>query len=368
MSLKNIYQSALIAFFKIIFDVKPKKIKKFDELKNILIVRQHNQFGDMLAMTPLLRAVKEKFPKCELTLIASPVNYIGIEGNKRVDRLFIFDKKKILNYKYIKGLFSLLRKKYDAVVVPSTVSISFTSGLISRLAKTKIRIGPATLNGLKNPSDFFFNQRVELNWTEHPDRHVADFALDILRPFGINSDNFSLEIYFNSDDIKKALEFIESLTSDKEELIIGLHVGAGKPANRWSLNKFIRLIETLNRYYKAKFYLTGSRADLELIDYMVDNSEIELNLAIDKKISTLAAIISRSHLFISNDTGVMHVAGATSVLQVSIFGPTNPFQWAPPGKNKLFIRNSDLIDEISVDEVFDLCDKLILEKIKSFKG
>jgi len=68
----------------------------------------------------------------------------------------------------------------------------------------------------------------------------------------------------------------------------------------------------------------------------------------------LAALIAKSNLFITNDTGVMHVAGTTKTPQISIFGPTNPFNWAPVGHQKYFLRKSELIDDVTVDDVENL--------------
>ena len=51
----------------------------------------------------------------------------------------------------------------------------------------------------------------------------------------------------------------------------------------------------------------------------------------------------------------MHVAGTTGTPQISIFGPTNPFNWAPIGPNKYFIRKSELIEDVAVEDVFHLC-------------
>jgi len=55
----------------------------------------------------------------------------------------------------------------------------------------------------------------------------------------------------------------------------------------------------------------------------------------------------------------MHVAGTTSTPQVSIFGPTNPFCWAPIGSNKIFVRRSELIDDVTVQDVFEICEMLL---------
>jgi heptosyltransferase-2 len=58
----------------------------------------------------------------------------------------------------------------------------------------------------------------------------------------------------------------------------------------------------------------------------------------------------------------MHVAGTTPTPQISIFGPTNPFNWAPIGEQKYFLRKSDLINDVTVDEVFSLCKNLLTDK------
>ncbi len=57
----------------------------------------------------------------------------------------------------------------------------------------------------------------------------------------------------------------------------------------------------------------------------------------------------------------MHVAGTTQTPQISLFGQTNPFNWAPYGKDKIFVRKSDLIDDIEAEDVFEIC-KLLLNK------
>ncbi|MFO7444736.1 MAG: glycosyltransferase family 9 protein, partial [Ignavibacteriaceae bacterium] len=94
-------------------------------------------------------------------------------------------------------------------------------------------------------------------------------------------------------------------------------------------------------------------------DFMVQKSTVDLKLFVNRNIPEVAALVSKSDLFISNDTGIMHVAGTTATPQISVFGPTNPFNWAPIGEKKLFIRKSDLIDDITVDDVFDLCKTLL---------
>ena len=356
----NIFSKLIYSFFRK-FSVREVDNFELGNPHKIIVIRQHNQLGDALAGVPLFRAIKEKYPKCHLTVIASPINYQGLLKNKYIDRLFIFNKKKLTVPSYFLRLKKLLDEKYDVAIVPVTVSISFTSNILARYANADTRIGPLILDGKENKSSFFFDRRVNIDWRKFPDQNIYERSLDLVIPFGITTDNFKPEISFDKQDENGAEEFIsEFIKPGKDDLLIGLHVGAGKPQNRWSLKKFILLINRLNELYSAKFYITGSDKDTEEISFIKDNLKIPVSFFLNKPIPQLAALISKSDLFISNDTGIMHVAGATNVPQVSLFGPTNPIVWSPIGVNKKFVRKSDLIDEIDIEDVLDVCSQLLL--------
>lgn len=361
MAKESILSKTIYVVFNRLLGLAENKSRDLGQPKRFIIIRQHNQLGDLLSGVSLFRAVKETYPDSHLTLIVSPFNHPGIIKNRFIDRLFVFDKKKLFNPVYFINFWKLIRENYDVAIVPVVVSISFTSNFIARLSKSRIRIGAESLNGQNNESRFFFDRRVNLDWRNHPDSNVAERSLDIVRPFGINTDNYRAEINFNGADTIAVSRFIEKSCSTKKKFLIGFHIGAGKLSNRWSLEKFSRLIRKLNKNYSANFYITGSKADKEEIEYIKSNLDIALGFFINKPIPQVAALVSESDLFISNDTGIMHVAGTTNTPQISIFGPTNPFNWAPIGPNKYFIRKSELIDDVAVDDVYHLCD-IILNK------
>lgn len=359
MANNSLASTFLFTILKKYFSIKENQSKELGEVCRILVIRQHNQLGDLLAGVTVFRALKEKYPKAHLTLIASKDNYQGAVKNKFIDRLYIFNKTKMFNPFNLYSFFRFLRENYDIVIVPVTVSISFTSNLMARISNSKIRIGPNSLDGNINESAFFFDRRIDIDWRKYPDCNVAEQILEIVRPFGIETKNFNSEISFDKVDVSAAKEFLLSNEISQNNKLIGLHVGAGKIPNRWSLNKFVELINNLSKEYGCNFFLTGSDADKEAIDYVKKNLKIKLNDFLNRPISEVAALISLSNLFITNDTGIMHVAGATDTPQISLFGPTNPFNWAPCGKNKIFIRKSDLIDDISVDDVLKVCKSLL---------
>jgi heptosyltransferase-1 len=361
MAKKNLVSQLVNSFFKLLLSIPENLSREIKPPKKILIIRQHNQLGDLLAGVSLFRALKETYPDSHISLVVSPLNHPGVIKNKFIDKIFIFDKKKLISPFYFLKTIKFLREEYDLVIVPVVVSISFTSNLLARLANAKTRIGANSLDGDLNSSAFFFDRRIDIDWRKHPDSNVSERSLDIVRPFGINTNNYTSEITFDDVDIAAAQKFIDELRDESKKFLIGLHVGAGKPNNRWSLEKYAVLVKKINNIYPSKIYLTGGWAEKEELNYLDRNVDINLGKFINKPIPQIAALISISDLFISNDTGIMHVAGTTNTPQISIFGPTNPFNWAPIGMNKYFLRKSELIDDVSVEDVFHLCE-IILQK------
>ncbi len=359
MSVKSISSNALNFILKKIFAVAENPDKNLGDAKKILVIRQHNQLGDMLAGVSLFRAIKEKYPESHLTLLSSIDNHYGVIKNKFIDELIIFDKSKMFNPVELVKFYFTIREQFDLVIVPVTVSISFTSNLIARLSNSKIRIGPKSLDGKPNASAYFFDRRVDIDWCKYPDSNVSEQILEIVRPFGIDTKDLSSEISFDESDIDIAKKFLSEIEKNSKSILVGLHVGAGKAQNRWSLIKYVELIQKLDKSYNCVFYLTGSDSDNDELNFVIVNSQVKLHKYLNKQIPQVAALIANSDLFITNDTGIMHVAGTTTTPQVSLFGPTNPFNWAPCGKNKIFIRKSDLIDDIEVEDVFCVCKNLL---------
>jgi heptosyltransferase-2 len=351
----------LNSLFKSTLAVEENKSREIPPPKKILIVRQHNQLGDLLSGVSLFRALKKTYKDSHITLIVSPFNYPGIIKNKYIDRFFVFDKTKLINPNYFNRFHKLLKEEYDLAIVPVVVAISFTSNLIARISNSKTRIGPESMDGMFNESAYLFDRRVKLDWRDHPDSNVAERSLDIVRPFGIDTQNYRPEITFDNGDNEKAEQYIVENGFRSKDHLIGLHVGAGKPPNRWSIEKYAKLVDRLNKDFDASFYLTGSNADKDDINLLRSKIDFEMGVFLSRTIPEVASLISKSSLFISNDTGIMHVAGSTNTPQISVFGPTNPFNWAPCGANKYFIRKSELIEDIAVDDVYQLC-RTILNK------
>jgi len=328
-----------------------------DKIESILIVRQHNQLGDMLCSLPLFAAVKKKFINAEITLVASPDNYeiLNSPANKYIDHLILYKKdspKSLINF-YSK----LKKRKYDIGIVPSTVSFSKTSHLINHLSGAKIRIGVSKIGSLINESDFLLDIQKEFNWDK--DRlHQWERNLSIVKQIGCSLT--SNEINDVQLDLSKAeLSYAEKYIAahfPKDSVIIGLHPGAGKPPNRWDVKRFVKLAKKLIENPKVKLLVTGGYMDKEVLEEFKKQAvqeKLKMTFLENEKIRNVSAILSKLHLYITNDTGTMHVAGFVKTKLVSLFGPTPGWEWSPMFDDQIYIQSkSNDINDISVEEVY----------------
>lgn len=333
-----------------------------DNIRNILVVRQHDQLGDMLCAVPLLRALRKNFPQAQITLVASPVNAAIMLNHPCVDKVLTYNKVK---WRDVVRFIHMLRKtSYDLAVVPITVSSSLTSDLIALLSRASYRIGGSSLNGQKNPSAFCYTTLVDLKWISAPHRHQTQRNLDILKPFGITTENLEHEIGLTSDEIMKAQKFLFELRH-RNRLIVGFHPGAGKPENRWGAKQFAHIANKVFNEFQAGIVITVGPMDDEPFEEMKNYLDCQFLALYKKPLREVAAIINELDLFVTNDTGILHVAAGTNANVLALFGPTDAMQWAPLGKKNRYIASKDgKISSISVEEVYTAISLILNENRK----
>jgi heptosyltransferase-2 len=229
-----------------------------------------------------------------------------------------------------------------------------------------IRIGAASINGKENPYSFCFDRRINLDWKKYHDTHITEKILELVRPFGIETKDMRLQIDFTDEDIKSAVGFISKFECEKETLIIGLSLDSINSSSLWSLDNFASLIERINSRFKANFYIIENIDEKKLTGIVLSKLSFEIFTFNDRNVSKMAALIAQTDLFITNNSRIMHIAGSTGTPMIVIFGQTNPYSILPFGENKYFLRKSDLIDDVTVDDAFSLCCK-VLESNKKLK-
>lgn len=326
------------------------------QIRRIVVVRQHDQLGDMLCAVPLLRCLRAAYADAQITLVASPVNHDIMLHHPFVDRLLLYDKRVLRSSvsESISFLRQLRAEPVDLAIVPATVSMSVTSDLLGMLCKARIRIGAASLNGRENPSASCHTLAVDLDWSEQPHRHQALRNLDILAPLGLSCGDISHAVGTTEQERHEANRRLHP-QRDGKRLLLGFHPGAGKPGNRWAPSHFATVINAFCREYDAAAVMTIGPMDTDVRDALLPLLDAPVTVLDGLPIREIAAMISCLDLFLTNDTGIMHVAAGTGIPTLSLFGPTDPAQWAPVGERMHHIRaGSGDIDDIGTGEVIGM--------------
>lgn len=335
------------------------------EIKSILIVRQHNQLGDMLCSVPLFAAIRKKFPEAHITLVASPINYeiLFSDINPYIDKVITYRKTPLKNL--IEFYKELKHHDYQIGIVPSTVSISRTSHFINYFSGAKYRVGVKSIDSKFNSVEYLLNIKSDFEWDSRK-LHQVERNLDVGRQIKCDltdEEKNKVMIHLSPGETEFAENFMENNFPDKSRSVISLHPGAGKVQNRWSSENFTELIKKLYDKYNCYILLTSGTIDKEITDSISDRlNEIKIKSVIieNSPIRKVGAVIKLTDLYITNDTGTMHVAGGVDANIISLFGPTLGYEWAPKGKNKIYIQSSsDKINDITVETVFKTTEDLL---------
>jgi len=326
------------------------------DVRRILVIRQHNQLGDMLCAVPLLRALRLSYKSARISLMASPVNADVMRNNRYVDSHIVYDKRSFTGGggihpgRLFTFIMQLRKEKYDIVIVPMTVSVSFTSCLLAFLAGAKIRIGAERIDGKENGSAVFFTRPVELDWRSEPHRHQALRNIDTASELSLPAVNLSSEITLSGEELLEGNSFVVRELAGRKHAV-AFHPGAGKVPNRWPAERFADVANLLADRVHARVFVTRGPMDDEPVAGMLSRLHEPPVVVENKPIREVAATLAHMDLVVSNDTGIMHVAAAVGVPVISLFGPTDPHQWAPVGAPHRYVFAGPDITAISAEEV-----------------
>lgn len=290
------------------------------EVKNILVIRQHDQLGDTLLALPALQALRGKFPSAHITFVASPYNAQVVRYSPSMNTLLIYDKSKMFFPWGLMGFLRQLRsRKWDVCFVLSTFCVSFTNALISYLARARFVIGYDTAFFHHPYSRAFYT--TEVPFTEGG--HETDVNLRLLAPFGIEpKEKFACLKTCEEDDLW-ARSFQSALATKKFVL---LHpAGRRYPERFWPRERFSALAGRLaERGYTAVFFRGPGEAD-PCPDPLPPKWVRAENIGIGKFLSLAKA----ARLFIGNDAGTLHMASAVGAPCIALFTATDPKRWCP---------------------------------------
>ena len=305
----------------------------FNEKVEILVINTMC-IGDLMLTTPALRVLKTNFSNSHIAMIVDQRYKEVVEGNPHLDEIISLDKKG--QHKGLAGIWNLVqrlrKRKLDLVV---NLSCNERSTIITILSNAKKKLGYA-----HRGQGFFLDGKIPFKIIPQGKRHMVDAHLDILRIFNLDCSNHNgLEIFPSNDDHTFAQHFLQENGVKDDELLIGVNAGANWPTKRWSREGFAQVADALVEKYSARVIFFGGPDDKEMVNAVISMMKNRPIVATGKTtLKQLAALINRCKLFITGDTGPMHIAVGVKTPVVAIYGPSPVGGFAPYGDGHTIIR------------------------------
>ncbi|MDQ3668029.1 MAG: glycosyltransferase family 9 protein [Acidobacteriota bacterium] len=320
--------------------------------RNILVI-DFGQLGDVVLSLPALHAIRERFAQAAITVAvgkpgAEVVELSGYaDSTLVVDRVALRDGSKLVSLARIAKLIQGVRRsKFDFVIDLHSLSETNLLGFLSGAPKRLYSRRPTrSLDFLAN---FYPRPPVEL---DHRQRHLIDRYLDVLIPLGVKDANRLPLLKTRPADDAAIEKILKQAKADVGTPLIGLFPGAGHPSRRWPLERFAELADFLARNDHVRilvFLGPEERAFIQDIRRQFPST----TLLLDKlTIPQVAAAQARLAVFVSNDTGPMHIASAVGTPVVLLLDKRAPQSYLPQGDRHQIIYSS-AIDDVTVDEVY----------------
>lgn len=297
--------------------------KQLSTIRKIVVFRALF-LGDLLMTVPTWRALRQRFPEAQITLIGLPwasdfvahlpglinrfVAFVGYPGIAEVEAL---------PERTAQFLAEQQAECYD-LAIQLHGDGTVTNELVAAL-------GARSTLGYARPGD----ERLIWHLPHCLDRNEVLRWLELLAPLGVQDAPSDIAFPLLEGDDAQAARLLARPAAQQGPLI-GLQLGSKEAARRWPPERFAALGSALVQRYGATLVLTGSEHERPLTAVVREElGEAAIDLAGRTSIGTLAAVLARLDLLITNDTGASHLAAATRTRSVVLFGPSRPWQFAP---------------------------------------
>lgn len=319
-------------------------------LKRILVVRQHDQLGDLLISTPAVRALRLRFPDAFIAVVVRDYTRPMMENNPNIDKLIVFHNKlKDWTWAEAKRFWNDLRGGggFDCAIVLNTVSRSFSSDLIALLSRARYIVGPDHIR-----HDDVMPEKI-YNVVTHRDKRKKteiEHNLDVVAALGAVPDSFDYDLVPTNEERIEAENIFLSLAIPKGKLVVGVHFGTLAVPRRYPLEKLAEVIDAMVVKYDAEIVLIVGPNEVEKRKYLVSLLHHRVSSAPLMPIRVSAAFMSHLDLFVGNDTGTLHIASAQRTPTVAFYGPNDPAIWKPPhARHFAVIAEDRIIPSITVE-------------------
>ncbi len=273
--------------------------------------------GDTLWGTPAIRSLKESFPDCSISVLTSPIGAQVLEHNSHIDELFVLNGSIFLSL--LRFFPSLKKHCYDRILIFHTsqrLILPFCA-----LLEAPLVVGT---EGINKDLDFLLTKPLK-----KIHQHEIARRLDIVKAVGARISDYSMEMPIRKDEEDGVNRFLNTHGIPDHIPLVGLHPGAKNTFKQWPPSSFVEVGRRLTQHLGCQIIVSGDRSEALLVLDIASKIPGAIPIAGELNLSTFAALLKRMQVFITNDTGPMHMAFAAKTPTVAIFGPTDPSLCGP---------------------------------------
>ncbi len=282
--------------------------------KPLILVVRFSSIGDVLLTTPVLRAIKTRWPGAHLAFLTKERFAAVIEGNPHVDEIVrVSDTADAAEMRIVAR--KLLQRPWDLYV---DLHGSLRSRLLGRIVRAPHKV---RYNNLRLRRTLLIYGRLDLYGPNPPS--VPERYCGCLKEFGVELDNNPCELHVSQSDRDEADSLLSAQWPGTANYF-AVAPGAAWPIKRWPTAKFAEAAKKISQQKNWKVVLLGGPGDFAVCAEVAKGLEGCDYLDLSGKLSLRgsAAAVARAEHVLTNDTGLMHVATAVGTPLTAMFGPT----------------------------------------------
>lgn len=304
-------------------------------IRRILLLRLE-RIGDLLMALDAIDDVRRAWPDSTIHLAVGSWNWPIATLIRAVDHVHVADVpwlsrgERPTSWRAVVGEARGWRQlRYDMVV---NFEPDIRSNLVAWLSGAPVRVGYASGGG---------GPLLTTTGTYDPAMHVGENARRLVATAaGSPVPEAGAAVHPRLDPLPEHKASAAAALAGARRPLVGMHVSGGRESKQWHLDRFAAVARTLSAETGATIVMTGARTDRPTIDRVVDQLEnVPIRIvagALD--LPATAALAAMLDLFITSDTGPMHIAAAMGTPVVALFGPSDPARYGPRAASERILR------------------------------
>ncbi len=319
------------------FELKSPQKKPIEKARvRRILIRATNWVGDAIMTLPALEAVRENFPGAHITVLAKPWVAPLFEHHPAVDRVLVFHKGHGPRAGFVRMLkmSRIIRKeRFDLAILFQN---AFEAALLAFLGRIKLRVGyKADGRSLLLTHGVFRTEGVLTV-------HQVEYYCAILRAQGWVAEERDPVLHAGGEVREEAAGILTSNGIDPQDFMVGLSPGAvfGN-AKRWPPDRFAEIGDRAVEKWGAKVVVFGSGGERAICDSVCGAMRHDvLNLCGKTTLRAVMGVMDLCRFFVTNDSGLMHMASALGIPTVAVFGSTDHVTTGPRGPKTRIVRRA----------------------------